>query len=121
MKNFVVWFEIPVNKIERAAKFYSTVFGADLSRMEKGPVKMALFPFKPGLASGMLVESKDNKPAKNGTIVYLDGGEDLNVPLKRVEGAGGKVILKKTSIDEHGFMAHFEDTEGNRVALHSMK
>lgn len=120
MKNFVVWFNIPVNKIERAANFYSTVFGIDLSLMENGSVKTALFPFKPGVASGMLVESKDNISAKNGTIVYLDGGEDLNVPLKRVEGAGGKVIIKKTSLGENGFKAYFEDTEGNTVGLHSM-
>ena len=52
---------------------------------------------------------------------YLNGGDDLDVPLSRVEAAGGQVILPKTSIGPNGFMARFIDTEGNRVAFHSMK
>jgi predicted enzyme related to lactoylglutathione lyase len=54
-------------------------------------------------------------------MVYLSGGEDLSAPLGRVEAAGGKVVMPKTSIGEHGFCAMFLDTEGNRVGLHSMK
>ena len=51
----------------------------------------------------------------------MDGGEDLSVPLARVEKAGGKILLPKTAIGENGFMAHFLDTEGNKIAFHSMK
>jgi len=54
-------------------------------------------------------------------MVYLNGGDDLDVPLGRVEKAGGKILLSKTSIGENGFIAHFTDTEGNKVSLHSMK
>ena len=61
-----------------------------------------------------------NKPSAEGALVYLNGGEDLAVPLSRVEQAGGKVLMPKTSIGENGFMAIFTDTEGNRVAFHSM-
>ena len=52
--------------------------------------------------------------------VYLNGGDDLNIPLGRVEAAGGKIIMPKTDIQENGFIAQFIDTEGNRVAFHSM-
>ena len=54
-------------------------------------------------------------------MVYLNGGDDLSIPLSKVEAAGGKIIMPKTAIGPHGFMAHFTDTEGNKVAFHSMK
>jgi predicted enzyme related to lactoylglutathione lyase len=69
---------------------------------------------------GGLVEEEGYEPSQQGALVYLNGGEDLDVPLARVEAAGGKVILPKTSISPNGFMARFTDTEGNRVAFHSM-
>ena len=121
MKNFAVWFEIPVKDLNRAMRFYSGVMAVELQPMEGGPRKMAFFPMAPGVASGSLVEDKENSPGEKGTLVYLNGGDDLAGPLKRVEAAGGKVLQGKTSIGEHGFIATFRDTEGNRVALHSMK
>lgn len=120
MENLVVWFDIPVKNLSRAMEFYRKVLNVELQRMD-GPAPMALFPFGPGVASGDLVESPELSPGKTGTTVYLNGGEDLAGPLGRVESAGGKVLQKKTAIGEHGFIAYFEDTEGNRVGLHSMK
>lgn len=118
-QNMVVWFEIPAKKLDRAAAFYSEVLGVKLQTMEGGPRKMAFFPFAPDAASGALVEG--GKPTLDGSLVYLSGGPDLAEPLGRVEAAGGKVLMPKTDIGEHGFIAHFKDTEGNRVALHSRK
>jgi hypothetical protein len=54
-------------------------------------------------------------------LIYLNGGDDLGIPLSKVEAAGGKIIMPKTSIGNNGFMAHIADTEGNKIALHSMK
>jgi hypothetical protein len=68
----------------------------------------------------VLLTGDGNKPNAEGTLVYLNGGDDLNIPLNRVETAGGKVLMPKTSIGENGNMAIFMDTEGNRVAFHSM-
>ena len=121
MGNTVVWFEIPVKDLNRAVKFYSQVLGVEVQPVEAGPNKMAFFPFAPGVASGALVESKENSPNEKGTLVYLNGGDDLSLPLKRVDVAGGKILQGKTGIGDHGFIAIFKDTEGNRVALHSMK
>lgn len=118
MENLVVWFDIPVKNLNRATEFYRKVLGVELQRLEQ-PVPWAMFPFAPGVASGGLVESKEISPGKQGTTVYLNGGQDLAGPLSRVEAAGGKVLQKKTAIGEHGFIAYIEDTEGNRVGLHS--
>jgi predicted enzyme related to lactoylglutathione lyase len=58
----------------------------------------------------------------NGAVIYLNGNPDLEIPLSKVDGAGGKVLMGKTFINENtGYMAFFADTEGNKVALHSFK
>ena len=121
MNNFVVWFDIPVKNLERAMKFYSKVMSVELKSIEAGPNKQANFPFAPSVASGSLKENKDGAPNPAGTMVYLNGGEDLSVPLARVEAAGGTIVKNKTPIGANGFMAVFKDTEGNHVALHSRK
>ena len=90
--------------------------------MEAMGMKCAFFPadLQNGIG-GCIMEAQGYEPTDKGTIVYLNGGEDLSVALSKVEAAGGKIILPKTAIGPNGFMAHFSDTEGNRVALHSMK
>lgn len=122
MKNAVNWFEIPVKNLDRAKAFYETVLGAKMQPTEAMGMKSAFFPadMEHGIG-GSIVESKEYQPSDKGTLVYLNGGDDLSIPLARVEKAGGKVILPKTSIGPNGFMAQFTDTEGNKVAFHSMK
>ena len=121
MKNLAVWFEIPVKDLKRAVGFYSKVLNVNLQLMDMGNEKFAMFPFEPGVTSGALVESAERTPSRTGTLIYLDGGDDLSVPLKRVSPAGGKVLREKTSIGSNGFMAVFEDVEGNQDAFRSMK
>lgn len=120
-QNALNWFEIPVRDLQRAKKFYEAILGIKLQDMEMPGATMSMWPFAPGIVSGSLVKTKGYVPSKRGTLVYLNGGEDLNGPLKKVKRAGGTVIQKKTSIGENGFIAYFEDTEGNKVAFHSMK
>ena len=69
---------------------------------------------------GSIVQGNGCIPTENGTLVYLNGRNDLNNILKRVEDAGGRVVLEKTLINkESGYFALFMDTEGNKLALHS--
>jgi predicted enzyme related to lactoylglutathione lyase len=70
---------------------------------------------------GGIIASKEEKPSARGVLIYLNGGEDLSIPLAKVEENGGKVLVPKTNIGENGFMAQVLDTEGNRIALHSFK
>jgi predicted enzyme related to lactoylglutathione lyase len=123
MPNAINWFEIPVTDFERAKKFYSAILSADLQTMEAMGMTMAFFPadFQKGEIGGGIVKADGYVPSANGTVVYLNGGEDLSTPLSRVEEAGGKIVMPKTAIGPNGFMAHFTDTEGNKVAFHSMK
>ena len=118
--NPVNWFEIPVNDLERAKQFYETVFGLQLSLNEMGPMKMAWFPMTQGGpgATGTLIQSEGYTPSHAGTLVYFSV-TDIEGALDKVNAKGGKLLMPKTSIGEHGYIAHFQDCEGNRVALHS--
>jgi len=119
--NPVNWFEIPVNDLDRARQFYETVFGFQLSLHEMDSLKMAWFPMTQGIpgATGTLVQSEWYTPSHAGTLVYFSV-PDIDDTLAAVNAHGGKTLMPKTGIGEYGYIAHFEDSEGNRVALHSM-
>ena len=125
MKNPVNWFEIYVDDMSRAKKFYETVLGRemmDLPMPEGFDDKMAAFPWVQGgeNATGALVQSKSMKAGGNSTIVYFQTEECLS-EQNRVEAAGGKVFMPKFPIGEHGFCSMCIDTEGNMFGLHSVK
>jgi predicted enzyme related to lactoylglutathione lyase len=120
--NAVNWFEIPVRDLERAIKFYEKVFDVKLTPEEMGGMKMAMFPFTqdaPG-AAGSLIKGETYEPSHAGTVVYF-GVESIEETMRKVNANGGTTYLPKTSIGAYGFIAQFEDTEGNRLALHAMK
>jgi predicted enzyme related to lactoylglutathione lyase len=120
MQNPVTWFEIPVNDIKQAAAFYGKVFGVSLDLNEMGGSEMAWFPMAQGGpgAAGTLIKGEGYTPSHSGTLVYLSV-DDIEGTLKKIDANGGKTLVPKMSIGEHGFIAHFQDCEGNRVALHS--
>lgn len=125
-KNVVGWFEIPTHNMDRAIKFYETVFGYSLQKVDFNETYMAWFPFAdqaPGAAGALVYEPECYTPCANGTLIYFSSPSDnLQAELDRVEAAGGKVLSHKTLIsDEIGFMAMCMDSEGNQIALHSMK
>ncbi len=123
MKNAINWFEIPVKNFDKAKKFYETILGADMQLMEAMGMKSAFFPadLETGGIGGCIIQGVGYEPSAKGSLVYLNGGDDLSIPLSKVEAEGGKILMPKTAIGPNGFMAHFTDTEGNKVALHSMK
>jgi predicted enzyme related to lactoylglutathione lyase len=123
-KHAIDWFEIPTADFQRGIAFYEAIFQFKLNSMVLGNgLKMAMFPVaNPAEAvGGALTHHPDfYKPSQDGTLVYLNADPDLAAVLGRVEKAGGRIQVPKTQISpEHGFMAVFTDSEGNRMALHS--
>lgn len=120
MANVVNWFEIPVSDLDRAKKFYENVLGHELTLNEMGPLKMAWFPMEQDGtgATGTLIQAESYVPSHQGSMVYFSV-PDIEAVLNKVDKNGGKTLNPKMSIGEYGFVAHFEDSEGNRVALHS--
>jgi predicted enzyme related to lactoylglutathione lyase len=120
--NPVGWFQIPVHDLDRAVKFYEKVFGYSLKSVPGEGGGMGWFPSTDGApgSSGCLVKHPKSRPSLDGTLVHFESPSgDLTNELKRVEPAGGKVLQPKTSIGEFGFYAFVEDTEGNRIGIHS--
>jgi len=119
--NALNWFEIPATDISRAKTFYENIFEIKMGEMEMPGMKYAMFPFDPtkGKVGGGLAQSPMHIPGTTGSIIYLNANPDLQNVLNRVEKAGGKITMPKTSIGENGFMAFFTDTEGNAMGLHS--
>ncbi len=121
MDNMVSWFEIPASDFTRAVGFYKGILGVEIQEMDMFGTKMGMLPSDGQNVSGAIVHGEDYKPASDGVTVYLNGGENLQVVLDKVEQNGGNVIVPKTQISqEMGYFAMFIDTEGNKMALHSM-
>ena len=123
--NAISWFEIPAVDLSRAQKFYEKIFDTTLQPLDLDNIKMRMFPVKDFATSigGALVESGGfHLPsATHGPLIYLNANPDVQIILDRIEEAGGSVTVPKTQISpEYGYMAVFIDTEGNRVALHSV-
>lgn len=122
MLNSINWFEIPATDFKRAVKFYGQLFGEELYQQEMGEFIMGFLPMEQGSGgvSGAVCTGPNYEPSQNGVLIYLNGGDDLNGMLAKVEPAGGKVMVPKTEITpEYGYFALFIDTEGNKVGIHS--
>jgi predicted enzyme related to lactoylglutathione lyase len=120
MSNALDWFEIPVTDLARASRFYGAVLQAELREDALNGQRMAVLPYQQGGVGGALMIGEQFVPSLRGTIVYLNAGDDLDGALARVEAAGGKVVSGKIHLSEAiGSIAFFQDTEGNRVGLHS--
>ena len=122
-ENAVRWFEIYVQDMVRARRFYETVLGVQLERL--GPVDQDLemwafqmSPDRPG-SGGALVHTPGMPSTPGGTLVYF-GCDDCAVEASRVVKAGGKIQREKLSIGEYGHIVLAVDTEGNLIGLHSM-
>lgn len=118
-KNFVTWFEIPAYNHYRAVAFYNYIYDLDITSVEINGFVMGFFPTESGIG-GAIVTGPGSIPSEIGPLIYLNGGDDLNEVLFKVNEAGGRVIMEKTFISESsGYFALFIDSEGNRLALHS--
>ncbi|PWN70719.1 VOC family protein [Chryseobacterium phosphatilyticum] len=118
--NPVVYFEIPVTDLKRAEKFYTAVFNFSFEKEIIDTYEMALFPFeeKSSGITGALAKGDVYKPTKEGIIIYFKT-ESIDSTLHKVNQQGGKILYPKKTDEKHGFaVAEFEDSEGNRIALH---
>ena len=117
--NPITWCEIYVQDMDRAKRFYESVFQAKLEKLESPGIDMWAFPMTMEAigASGALVKMDGVESGGSGTIPYFHCDE-VAVELERVVGAGGKIHKPKMSIGQYGFMALVVDTEGNMIGFH---
>ena len=125
--NAIGWFDIYVDDMDRAVKFYEAVLGQKFEKMEDptGYSQMMSFPLSDTTmtqfgAAGALVKMEGAAPGTGGTLIYFNS-EDCSIEESRINSAGGKVIKPKFSIGNFGWVSLCQDSEGNIIGFNSMK
>ncbi len=120
MNSYVSIIEIPAKDISRAIHFYKEILGVEIEKLEFQEMEMGLFPYQDQMVTGVIMKGEGYEPSAKGVTVYLNGGDNLQTILDKVEENSGKIIIPKTPhADESGFFAIFLDSEGNKIGLHS--
>ena len=118
--NSVVYFEIPVDELERAEEFYSRAFGWTMRRMQEldytaimtSSQEEELPPKRGSINGGMQKRAK-------GVVhpVITIRVESIDSSLQKIEELGGKIFIPKAKVSDMGFSAYFHDSEGNVLGL----
>jgi predicted enzyme related to lactoylglutathione lyase len=123
MPNQVVWFDVPVTDLDRAIKFYSAVLKSAIKKEQYPGMTFAVLPHEDGEVSGCLTPGhpgQEAKPSSEGPLLYFNCQGRLDDAIAAVAPSGGKVVQPKHPIGPYGFRAIILDSDGNRIALHSM-
>lgn len=120
--NPVGWFEIYVQDMDRAKRFYESVLQLKLEKLDSPGLEMWSFPMTMDRygASGSLIKMEGFASGGNSTLVYFSS-TDCASEAGRVVKSGGRIQREKMSIGQYGFIALAIDTEGNMFGLHSMQ
>jgi len=120
MNSFVSIFEIPATEISRAVGFYQEILAINIDQMDVQGMQMGILPYEGQMITGVIIKGDGYRPSADGVTIYLNGGDNLQIILDKVEKNGGKIVVPKTlHADESGYFAMFLDTEGNKIGLHS--
>jgi predicted enzyme related to lactoylglutathione lyase len=116
MEKLIAWVEIPATDFKRAVNFYNNVLDIELQEIDCGTEKMACFP----TGEGAISWAPGFNPSKEGVLVSLNTGNQLDQTIARVKVQGGVIVHPKTKIEAEGrgFFAVFTDSEGNKVGLY---
>ena len=119
-RNAIHWFEIPVTDLDRAQRFYETLFARSLRREQMGPQQLAVFEYADGIGGALLAGPTAPAPGLDGPLVYLNADPSLDAVLARAAELGAHVLSPKLELPRDiGFIAQVVDSEGNRIGLHS--
>ena len=120
MKSFISLFEIPAAEVSRAVAFYQAILDIKIEKMDLPEMQIGIFPYEEQGVTGVIIKAEGYQPSADGVTIYLNGGDNLQFILDKVEKNGGKIIVPKTlHADESGYFAIFLDSEGNKLGLHS--
>ncbi len=122
--NPVVHFEMPYDNPERMAKFYESAFGWQTRMLGEGMGNYVLAtttetgeqgPQRPGAINGGFYPKRPDWPGQHPSIVIAV--EDVAESMRKVTGAGGRMLGEPMEIPGVGHYVSFLDTEGNRVTM----
>jgi predicted enzyme related to lactoylglutathione lyase len=117
--NRAVWFDIPVGDLDRANAFYAGVLAIGVETVEAEGMKFSVLEHDQG-NGGCLVPGPEEISADKGPLLYLNVEGRIRDAVARTTDMGGRILEPVQAIGPHGFRAIIVDSEGNRMALHSM-
>lgn len=121
MQTKINWFEIPASDFSRAVRFYEAVYEKKLRIESFGGGQLGVFTNEDGESFGGVMQAEGLTPSGDGPVIYLDASPAIDKAIMRIKAAGGTIKMDKIALpDGMGYIAHFIDTEGNRLALHAM-
>lgn len=120
MTHQIVWVDIPVIDLARAMNFYSEVLDCDIEKHEHEGMVFALLPHQDNDVAGCLVLDKTIKPSTDGPLVYFNVNQRIDAAINAAKAHGAIIVEEKKQIGPWGYRAIIIDSEGNRVALHSL-
>jgi len=119
-KSYISIFEIPAINFSRAVDFYQTILNIKIEKMDMPEMQMGILPYEGQMVTGVIIKASSYKPSADGVTIYLNGGDNLQVILEKVEKNRGRILIPKTRhADDSGYFATFIDSEGNKIGLHS--
>jgi uncharacterized protein len=102
--------------------FYQSILDTKIEKLDMPEMQVGIFPYEKQMVTGVIIKAEGYKPSADGVTIYLNGGDNLQVILDKIERNGGKIKTPKTlHADESGYFAIFIDSEGNKIGLHSLK
>lgn len=124
MPNRVVHFEIQVDDIERARKFYTEIFGWKIEQWPGMDYFMVMTAeqgsTEAGISGGMLKRPCPAPAPEQGTNAFVCTVvvDDIDASSEKIKAAGGIVAMEKFMIGDMAWQAYFIDTEGNTFGIH---
>ena len=118
MNHGYLFFEIQADDVQRAAKFYQTVFNWEFSRNPGVPIEY-LDIETGGSRGGLLPRPAKTPPPEHGTNAYVCSIEvdDFDEIAGRIMSLGGQVALGKFPVIGRCWQGYFIDTEGNTFGI----
>ena len=107
MKSYVSIFEIPATNISRAVDFYQAILDIHIEKMEFPEIQMGLFPYEGQMVTGVIMKVEGDKPSADGVTIYLNGGDNLQIILDKVEKNGGKLLYQNHFTQTKAVITHY--------------
>lgn len=110
MGNRVVHFEIPCDNPDKVMNFFKEAFGWKFEQFGNEQYWLAMTGDEktPGIDGGIMKKRDPKQPIVNSINV-----DSVDEAVKKVEKAGGKIVVPKMPIPTVGWLAYFSDPDGN--------
>jgi len=121
MINQIVWVDIPVVNLDRAIEFYSAILAEEVEKKVFDNLSFGLLPCVQTGVSGCLVEKDPDEITGKGALIYFNVEGRLDDAVNQAKKFSVDIVEEKSSMGEHGIRAVLFDSEGNKIALHSLR